>query len=155
MSDQELYLRLNLPDALQSNGTVPLATQIRNHPKALGRRNEGLTRGQQKQVYLFSGLLRRGECGGSITLVDGRAKTSRSEYGCSLHAQRGDSVCKNDLLIRRDHLEDHLINGLQERVLREEAIDYTVLALQDELRRRHESLDAELRSARDEENASM
>jgi hypothetical protein len=110
----------------------------------------GLARGQQRQVYLFSGLLRCGECGGSIILVGGRAKTSRSEYACSLHAQRGDSVCKNDLLIRRDHLEDQLISGLQDKVLREEVIDYTVAALQEELLRRHDSLDAELRVARDE-----
>jgi site-specific DNA recombinase len=111
---------------------------------------KGLARGQQRQVYLFSGLLWCAECGGSITLVGGRAKTSRSEYGCSLHAQRGDSVCTNNLLIRRDHLEHQLISGLQDRVLREEAIDYTVVALQEELRRRHDSVDAEFRFAREE-----
>jgi hypothetical protein len=54
------------------------------------------------------------------------------------------------VLIRRDHLEDQLISGLQDRVLREEAIDYTVAALQEELKRRHESLNAELRFAREE-----
>jgi site-specific DNA recombinase len=50
--------------------------------KLWGVGGSGLARGQQKQVYLFSGLLECGECGGSITLVGGRAKTSRSEYGC-------------------------------------------------------------------------
>ncbi len=34
----------------------------------------GLASGQQRQVYLFSGLLRCGECGGSITLVSGRRR---------------------------------------------------------------------------------
>jgi site-specific DNA recombinase len=95
-------------------------------------------------------LLQCGECGGSITLVGGRAKTSRSEYGCSLHAQRGNSVCKNDLLIRRDHLEEQIIGGLKEKVLREEAIDYVVLALQEELQQRHEAINADLKSMRDE-----
>ena len=56
--------------------------------------------------------------------MGGRAETSRSEYGCSLHAQRDDSVCKNGLRIQRQQLEGRLLAGLQERVLREEFIDY-------------------------------
>jgi site-specific DNA recombinase len=118
--------------------------------KLWGQGNTGLSRGQQKQVYLFSGLLHCAECGGSITLVGGRAKTSRSEYGCSLHAQRGNSVCANDLLIRRDHLEERLISGLNDQVLHAEVVDYVVAALQEELHRRHESLNAELKVAREE-----
>src|SRR6266478_1188655 len=112
--------------------------------------SSGLARGQQKQVYLFSGLLRCGECGGSITLVGGRAKTSRSEYGCSLHAQRGDSVCKNDLRIQRSQLEERLLAGLQDRVLRQEFIDYVICGLQEELRQRHEAFESGLKALRDE-----
>jgi len=67
--------------------------------KLWGVGKSGLARGQQKQAYLFSGLLQYGECGGSVTLVGGRAKTSRSEYGCSRCAQRGDAVCGNGLQI--------------------------------------------------------
>jgi site-specific DNA recombinase len=123
----------------------------RYHPPRPWRsKEEGRSRGQQKHVYLFSGLLQCGECGGSITLVGGRAKTSRSEYGCSLHAQRGNSVCQNDLLIRRDHLEEQIIGGLKKKVLREEAIDYVVAALQEELQQRHEAINAELKSMRDD-----
>jgi hypothetical protein len=83
----------------------------------------GLARGQQKQVYLFSALLEGGECGGSITLMGGRAKTSRSEYGCSLHAQRGNSVCRNGLRIQRQQLEGRFLSGLQDKVLREEFVE--------------------------------
>lgn len=118
--------------------------------KLWGVGETGLTRGQQKRIYLFSGLLRCGHCGGSITLVGGRAKTSRSEYGCSLHAQRGDSVCANDTLIRRDRLEEQLIGGLQREVLREDVVDYVIVALQEELERRHASIDAERQSLREE-----
>jgi len=110
----------------------------------------GLAHGQQKQVYLFSGLLECGDCGGSITLVGGRAKTSRSEYGCSLHAQRGDSVCRNGLRIQRQQLGDRLLSGLQDKVLREEFVEYVICGLQEELRQRHENLEAGLESLRDE-----
>ena len=98
----------------------------------------GLAHGQQKQVYLFSGLLECGDHGGSITLVGGRAKTSRSEYGCSLHAQRGDSVRRNGLRIQRQQLGDRLLSGLQDKVLREEFVEYVICGLQEELRQRHE-----------------
>jgi hypothetical protein len=119
--------------------------------KLWGVGTSGLARGQQKQVYLFSGLLQCGECGGSITLVGGRAKTSRSEYGCSLHAQRGDSVCKNGLRIQRQQLEALLLTGLQNKVLREEFIDYVICGLQEELRQRHESFESGLKALRDEQ----
>jgi hypothetical protein len=118
--------------------------------KLWGVGGTGLARGQQKQVYLFSGLLTCAECGGSITLVAGRIKTSRSEYGCSLHAQRGESVCRNDLRIQRHQLEEPLLTGLQNRVLREEFIDYVIAGLQEELRQRHDALGMWLKALRDE-----
>jgi hypothetical protein len=36
-----------------------------------------------------------------------------------LHHQRGDAVCSNALTIRRDDLEDRLLRGLSESVLRQ------------------------------------
>ena len=110
----------------------------------------GLASGQQRQVYLFSGLLRCGECGGSITLVAGRRRNGAETYGCSLHHQRGESVCTNDLLIRRDDLEERFLQRLQETVLREEVIDYAVGRLRRELEQRHEELNLELGCLRDE-----
>jgi site-specific DNA recombinase len=77
--------------------------------------------------YPFTGLLVCSECGGSITIVSGRCrKRADSRYGCSMHAQRGDSVCKNGLLARRMDLERQLLAGLQERVLHPGVIDYTL-----------------------------
>ena len=116
-----------------------------------GRKNgkPGLASGQQRQVYLFSGLLRCGECGGSITLVSGRRRNGAETYGCSMHQQRGNAVCTNDLLIRRDDLEERLLRQLREAVLREEFIDYAVERLRQELERRHEELNSELALLRD------
>jgi site-specific DNA recombinase len=110
----------------------------------------GLARGQQRQAYFFSGLLRCGVCGGSITLVCGRGKHGAQRYGCSMHHQRGNSVCSNSLLIRRDELEERLLRRLQESVLREEVIDYAVARLRDELQKRHEELNAGLRNLKEE-----
>ena len=83
-------------------------------------------------------------------MVGGRAKTSRSEYGCSLHAQRGSAVCGNGLRIQRKQLEDRLLSGLQDQVLREEFIDYVIAGLQEELQQRHWEFESGLKALRDE-----
>jgi hypothetical protein len=69
-------------------------------------------------------------------------------YGCSLNHQRGDSVGRNRLLVRRDELEEILLRGLAESVLRTEAVDYAVARMEEALRRRFEELDAELEHLR-------
>ena len=105
--------------------------------------------GQQRKVYLFSGLLKCGVCGGSITLVSGRWRTESQRYGCSMHCQRGDTVCANRLTIRRDRLESRLLEGLQTAVLREDAIDYAVLTMKMELERRFAELNEGLAKMRE------
>lgn len=69
---------------------------------------------------------------------------------CSLHTQRGDSVCKNDLRIQRQQLEDRRLAGLQNRVLREDLIDYAIAGLQEEIRERHSAFDSWLKALREE-----
>ena len=108
----------------------------------------GVTEGKRRgriagSPYLFTGLLFCSECGGSITIVSGHGpKRPYSRYGCSLHAQRGDSVCKNKLLVRQADLERQLLAGLQSRVLHEQVIEYTLKGFEEELARaltaRHE-----------------
>jgi hypothetical protein len=86
-----------------------------------GREGGGLTVGPKR--YLFSGLLKCSVCGGSIALVSGRGRQGPDRYGCSAHYQRGDSVCENAALVRRDELEQSLLKGLADSDLRIEVID--------------------------------
>jgi site-specific DNA recombinase len=106
-----------------------------------GREGKPGLAGQQRQIYLLSGLLKCGKCGGSVTMVSGRWRTESQQYGCSMHYQRGDAVCSNGLAIRRDKLESRLLRGLQEAVLREESIDYMVASMKAELEGRFTELD--------------
>ena len=107
-----------------------------------GRGGSGLTVGPKR--YLFSGLLKCSVCGGSIALVSGRGRHGADRYGCSVHHQRGDSVCENAALVRRDELEQGLLKGLADSVLRVEVIDYAVARMEEALREGHEKLNAEL-----------
>jgi hypothetical protein len=81
----------------------------RSSGRLAGQESSGLIVGPRR--YLFSGLLKCAECGGSITLVSGRGRNGADRHGCSLH-QRGVTVCSNSLLVRRDELEDSLLKGL-------------------------------------------
>jgi hypothetical protein len=110
----------------------------------------GLAVGQQRHAYLFSGFLKCGECGGSITIVLGRRRNGAENYGCSIHHQRGISACTNSLLIRRDDLEIRLLQRLQEAVLRDEVVDYVPERLREELQRRHEAVSCQLLALREE-----
>jgi site-specific DNA recombinase len=111
-----------------------------------GRKGSGLTVGPKR--YLFSGLLKCSVGGGSIALVSGRGRHGADRYGCSVHHQRGDSVCENATLVRRDQLEQSLLKGLADSVLRVEVIDYAVARMGEALRQGHEKLNAELERMR-------
>jgi site-specific DNA recombinase len=116
--------------------------------KLWGREGKPGLVGQQRQIYLLSGLLKCGKCGGSVTIVSGRWSTKSQQYGCSIHYQRGDTVCSNRLTILRDKLESRLLCGLQEAVLREESIDYMVAGMKAELEGRFTELDEGLSKMR-------
>jgi site-specific DNA recombinase len=123
-----------------------LANAVRRRLQAVksmfGRDGHGLTIGPKR--YLFSGLLKCSVCGGSIALVSGRGRRGADRYGCSVHHQRGESVCENSALVRRDELEQSLLKGLADSVLRIEVIDYPVARMEQALRQRHEELNTEL-----------
>jgi site-specific DNA recombinase len=99
--------------------------------------------------YLFTGLLECADCRGSVTIVSGQWKTrSDSRYGCSMHAYRGDRVCKNNLLIACGALERQLLAGLQEKVLHPDVIDYTLERFEAELARSMNRQNSETAAAR-------
>jgi site-specific DNA recombinase len=86
--------------------------------------------------YLFTGLLECSLCRGSITIVSGQWKMrADSRYGCSMHAYRGDTVCRNNLLIGRRLLEEQLLAGLQAKVLHSDVVEYTLRRFEEALTR--------------------
>jgi hypothetical protein len=80
--------------------------------KAFGRaRLGGVVRTQNKIVRLFSGLLKCGLCGGSIAIIGGHGA---EYYGC--RACRQDGTCENRLTIRRDRLEQQLLDAMLKKL---------------------------------------
>ena len=82
----------------------------------------GLQNRSTSVPYLFSGILKCGECGANLSILTSRGKNNKAAaYGCPHHANRG--VCSNNLYQRRDALEKQLLEGLRDRLLDNSAIE--------------------------------
>lgn len=99
---------------------------IWGYPKSRGLVPRGMT-----SAYLFSGLLKCGECGANLIIATGGGTHRHKKYACSGRFNRG--TCDNDLYIRRDELEDLLLAKLQSEILQPEVVDYAVVAFQRQL----------------------
>jgi len=84
--------------------------------KSRQRKIKKLTDGRYtkgKALYsgnLLTGILRCGECGGNVVIVSGGRY---AKYGCSNHWNKGESVCGNEIKIRKEDLEGSIINSLK------------------------------------------
>ena len=76
--------------------------------------------------HLLTGFLRCAECGGPLTIVAGYHKARTSRYGCSNHANRGESVCRNDLRESEEQIQQRLLSKLQDAVLTEAAVEFAI-----------------------------
>ena len=94
--------------------------------------------------YLLSGLLKCGACGG------GFSKVSKHHYGCS--TARNKATCDNMLVIRRDVLEQTVLDGLKNQLMQPEAYkafvdeftkEYNIRASQEEITRKTLNLELE------------
>jgi site-specific DNA recombinase len=75
--------------------------------------------------YLFSGLLKCGLCGANLIIITGYTSYGHyPKYGCSQHFNRG--TCSNSVTVRRDWIEEQLLDELQNRVLQPDAIGYVL-----------------------------
>src|ERR1700676_701543 len=100
--------------------------EIWGYPKNRGLAPRGAT-----SPYLFSGLLKCGECGANLIIATGGGTHRHKKYACSRRFNRGG--CQNALYIRRDDLEDLLLGKLQSEILKPEVIDYAVTEFQRQL----------------------
>lgn len=85
----------------------------RNRDKIYGRRIGGMNRTEASRMYLFSGIMTCGECGGRFTVVGGKAPNVF--YGCRNHRYR--QACAARVTIRRERMEHQLIAAISTNLL--------------------------------------
>jgi site-specific DNA recombinase len=93
--------------------------------------------------------LKCSECGANITIVSGRWR-GRDDvvYGCPQNAFRGETVCKNNLRVFRNALEGKLLAGLQDQIIRPEAVEYILDNFESALLKALDDLGGELEQMR-------
>ena len=101
---QPLWDRVKARQAAQRAKTE--ATQQKNGPRSHGGRGP---------KYVLSGLLKCGCCGGNYVIV------GKDYYGCATRKDRGDSVCSNNLKVRKHVAERILLRHIREDLLGDEA----------------------------------
>ncbi len=74
-------------------------------------------RGQPSR-YLLSGLLVCGQCDAHFIMSDSRA------YQCSSHTNGGESLCSNNIRVRRDIAETVLLKNVKEALFTDEMTEY-------------------------------
>jgi site-specific DNA recombinase len=111
-----------------------------------GTERTGLMRARAaSSPYIFSGLMKCSVCGANISVVSGRWRKRKDVvYGCPMNANRGCTVCPNNVRIQRNVLETQMLAGLQEKVLHPEVIEYTLRRFEEALSKQMGALDSEL-----------
>jgi hypothetical protein len=89
----------------------------------------------RRPVYLFSGLVRCGVCGGGFIMVN------TIHYGCNSARNKG--TCTNTLSMRRDQLEESVLDGLKSRLMEPELVEEFIAEYHRELNRVSGHLGAE------------
>lgn len=71
-----------------------------------------------KNVYLISGLLRCGVCGGSMSVVARKKKNGvgYARFGCTANHSRGAAICSNALSVSEKRATRALVNALKEKL---------------------------------------
>jgi site-specific DNA recombinase len=111
-------------------------------PKRIG----GFNRTEKSRTYLFSGLLVCGVCGSGMTITGSNSGGTRPIYGCFAHRFRGASVCSNSVYIHQPLLEQQLINGITNRILRPDMLEYVLTRFSEKL---HQHVNEMQKLARD------
>ena len=99
----------------------------------------GMTRTQRARSYLFSGILRCGQCGGSMVICAGSGKRGYVKYGCHSHKHNG--VCGNKMMIRQDRLEEQLLAAIASRITNAGMLEGLIQRCESELKRRFAEMD--------------
>ena len=110
-----------------------------------GKRPGLLRSSAMNAPYLFSGLLKCSQCGANLQIIAGRGRNHPNQtYGCPMNFHRGDSVCSNRVRVQRDVLERELLAGLQDKILRDEVVNYALDRFEEELLRELENIGGEM-----------
>ena len=134
MRPESEWLRSTNPDLaiIEKSLWNAVRSRFAGLPEIWGyKRKPGLLSRAMTSPYLFSGLLKCGECGANLIIATGGGTHRHKKYACSRRFNRGG--CRNDLYIRRDDLEDILLGKLQSEILRPDVAEFALMEFRKQL----------------------
>ncbi len=112
--------------------------RVKSRQREFRKRAGQFRRTGRPPKYLFSGLLVCGSCGARFVM------RGEAYYGCSFHVNRGPTVCKNALVVRRLLLEERLLQVIRQELFTPDAVAYVTqrlnVAIQAKVRERQTAL---------------
>ena len=108
-------LRIVSPDVCERVEQRRRESILRGLPVRDGLAVKGRPTGGQFK-FLFSGLLRCGQCGANFIVV------ARDVYGCASVVNRGKAVCTNSFRVPRAVVESRLLDGIKRDLFTDEGI---------------------------------
>jgi len=129
MNPESEWVRTEVPDLRIIDENLWQA--VRGRHSQISEKFENVTKGVReardkrmnelrRPVYLLSGLLECGCCGGRYSII------VKDRYGCASHFRKGN--CANSRTIRRDDIERRALSGLRDRLVSTEAVREAVAA---------------------------
>lgn len=108
--------------------------QLTEHLAPHRQPGRNLLRGRSGSVHgrgLFTGFLKCGECGRSVSVVSQHRYRGRlyRYYGCANYAKNGHAECGNRVTARAEEAERALLAGIQAEITRPETVEYIVARL--------------------------
>ena len=113
----EQVVRVDVPDWRIVADTLWFAAKNRQAGLDMCRQASGGQGGfwqHQRPVYLLSGLLRCGCCGGGMAMI------SETRVGCSNARNKGEAVCANRRTVKREFVENVVLGALRTRLMASE-----------------------------------
>ncbi len=84
--------------------------------KALRKKLGQQAKGGVRPKYLFSTILKCGQCGASFIM------RNQTKYGCGSYANGSKHACRNNIYVRRDLVEKKLLEGIRQDLFTPEAL---------------------------------
>lgn len=102
-------------------------------------------KGGRPPRYLLSGMVRCGQCGGPLTVVNHRHGTDVVKvYVCAYHRERGDAVCSSTTRRPVTAVNDLVVDWVQQNVLSEDVILETLSIIRARLEERTQATTSDL-----------
>ena len=115
VNDQSQWEVVEVPELRIVEQEVWERAKARQLALASGPQSQsGGLNGTHRPIFLLSGLLKCGGCGGGYTVI------GKGRYGCA--TRRGKGTCDNSATITRQSLERRVLGGLRERMLTPDSV---------------------------------